>query len=170
LKRKDDKEESWIRNPELKDKLIQKMVLLLREGHRMLDETCPRCGAILFLRKDVGLRYCPNCEVFLATPEELKRIDKSRIKVIGEVGGGEIVEFKEKPRVGNKTIEERAYTGKEKPRFPTSEMEDIDKLLELLVKRILDQISYTLEFEIRRLSIKDLLEILRLLLEIRRLL
>ena len=165
------REENWTKNPDTKDKLIEKMVSLLRDGHRMLDEVCPRCGAILFLRKDVGLRYCPNCNIFLATPEELKKVDRSKIKIIGEVSGGEVIEFGQEKVDLEKQIERGPHAiGRGEIRKLVESKEDLDAQLKLLVRRIVDQICYLLEFEIGRLSIKDLLEILKLLLEIRGLL
>jgi len=164
-------EENWTKNPDTKNKLIEKMVSLLRDGHRMLDEVCPRCGAILFLRKDVGLRYCPNCNIFLATPEELGKVDRSKIKIIGEVSGGKVIEF-EQEKVGlEKQIEREPHAmDRGEVRKLVESKEDLDAQLKLLVRRVVDQICYLLEFEIGRLGIKDLLEILKLLLEIRELL
>ena len=154
---------------EQRDKLIQKMVTLLREGHRMLDETCPQCGTILFLRKDVGLRYCPNCEIFFATPKELSKIDTSRIRILGEVKGGEIIRFEQHP-----PISENMQANKmEKVTFNKRIGKEDNSLkiqLEFLIKKILDQISYMFEFESKRLSIKELLELLKIVLEIQKIL
>ena len=65
--------------------LIKKMSKLLLKGAKMLDETCPMCGTPLFYMKEVGLKYCPKCDIFVATPEELEKakVDKRMIKIIG---------------------------------------------------------------------------------------
>ncbi len=64
--------------------LLQKMKNLLLSGARMLDEVCPNCGTPLFYIKEVGLKYCPKCDVYVATPQEIEnaKIDKSRLKII----------------------------------------------------------------------------------------
>ncbi|MHA1616370.1 MAG: autoantigen p27 domain-containing protein [Candidatus Njordarchaeales archaeon] len=65
-------------------KLLERMKDLLLRGERMLGEACPRCGTPLFLIKATGLKYCPKCNVYLATPEELEhaKVDKKMLKVI----------------------------------------------------------------------------------------
>ncbi len=64
--------------------LIKKMSRLLLKGAKMLEETCPMCGTPLFYMKEVGLKYCPKCDIFVATPEELEKakVDKRMIKII----------------------------------------------------------------------------------------
>lgn len=66
-------------------KLFEEMKKLLLNSSRwrMLDEVCPRCNTILFLDKQVNLKYCPKCRVYLASPEELQKakIDLSRMKI-----------------------------------------------------------------------------------------
>ena len=95
----------WRNDPEQKRRLISHMAELLREGHKMLDEVCPRCGAILFFRKDVGLKYCPNCRIFLATPEELEKINQRNLR-IRIIGGSEYVEHGIKGRVEEQVAHE----------------------------------------------------------------
>lgn len=50
----------------------------------MLDESCPKCGTPLFYIKEVGLKYCPKCDIYVATLEEIEnaKIDKSKLKLI----------------------------------------------------------------------------------------
>jgi len=72
-------------DPNSDDKeLLQKMKNLLLSGARMLDEVCPNCGTPLFYIKEVGLKYCPKCDVYVATLQEIEnaKIDKSRLKLI----------------------------------------------------------------------------------------
>ena len=45
----EDNPRDWKSDPEKREKLVKKMARLLQEGHRMLDEICPRCDAVLFL-------------------------------------------------------------------------------------------------------------------------
>lgn len=168
----EETKKDWIEDSELRDKLIKKMVLLLREGHRMLDETCPVCSAILFLRKDVGLRYCPNCDVYLATPEEVSKLDSSKVKIIGEVTEGGIIKSAESTsknanRISNEEIRKEAILQTSTEKIEESE---VSKLVESLIKKLLNQASRMLEMEINRLRTEDILEMLKLLIEIRKLL
>jgi len=172
----DEIKKDWVKNPELRNELVKKMVLLLREGHRMLDEVCPVCSAILFLKKDVGLRYCPNCDVYLATPEELNKLDSSKVKIIGEIAEGGVLKLEEatiirSPEgISSREAHEREVSALAAEKTGEKTGEDVNKQLESMIKRLLYQMSYALEIEINRLSVKDLLEILKSLLEIRRLL
>ncbi|NIQ06254.1 MAG: hypothetical protein GWO20_11190 [Candidatus Korarchaeota archaeon] len=49
------------------------VVSLLKRGNRLLAEHCPKCGTPLLLIKDKGLKYCPKCQVYLATREEIEK-------------------------------------------------------------------------------------------------
>jgi len=154
--------DDWKRDPEKKRKLIEKMAKLLQEGHRMLDEVCPQCDAILFLRKDVGLRYCPNCDIFLASPEELSKLDKKDIVVVGEYSGGKVVEYKgEEQRIG---VIKPQRTGVST--LYTIDV-DVSELLNRLIKEIVNKILTNLDYELSRLSLKESFELLKLICEIK---
>lgn len=156
----------WKKNPEARKKLIEKMARLLQEGHKMLDEVCPRCDAILFLRKDLNLRYCPNCDIFLASPAELEKLKREDIRIIGEFSGGRIIEYgdieKQKEAEGPHVKIMDASIGRVMGRG------DVATLLDGAISSILKAISENLKVELRRLTIKDLFELLKVVLEIRK--
>ena len=49
------------REPEEKDRNIQKMATLLRDGHTLLKDACPQCNSPLFKLKN-GEIYCVSCD------------------------------------------------------------------------------------------------------------
>lgn len=163
----------WKRNPEQKKRLIQHMIELLREGHKMLDESCPRCGAILFFRKDVGLKYCPNCRIFLASPEEIKKIKQSQldVRIIGSLEGSSIVPYEPNVEItseGQKveiSEEKRVKSYSRKPKKESDFIGELDNLMPRILKRLLEIADY----EIERMTFIELLNALKLLIEIKRL-
>jgi len=156
----------WRKDPKKRSDLIKKMARLLEDGHRMLDEVCPKCGTILFFRKDVGLKFCPNCEIFLATPEEISKMNKNRVEIIGEYIGGKIVEVSEDKKKGvlaakklpiekNKRIKAIGVGG--------DILMEIDEILRMIIQKIKERIVY--EFD--RLSLMDAFEVLKLIFELK---
>lgn len=165
----EDNPRDWKSDPEKRDKLIKKMARLLQEGHRMLDEICPRCDAVLFLRKDVNLRYCPNCDVFLASPEELERIDRRNIRIVGEYMGGKVIEYTGKKEMVMSIKEPPSGKALREgiPRVDKEYEGDIVELMDRLIVAIINGILKNLEYEIGRLSIKELFELLDVACKIR---
>jgi len=158
----EDNPRDWKSDPEKREKLVKKMARLLQEGHRMLDEICPRCDAVLFLRKDVNLRYCPNCDVFLASPEELERIDKRNIRVVGEYMGGKVIEYTGEKEMVTPVKEPRSVKAVREgiPKVDKEYQGDIVDLMDRLIVAIINGILKDLDYEIGRLSIKELFELL----------
>ena len=159
--------DDWKKDPEKKKKLIEKMVRLLQEGHRMLDEICPKCDSILFYRKDVGLRYCPYCDVFLASPEELEKLNRSDIKIIGEYAGGRIIEYKRPQEVPTEALQPRESQPISRTPNTSGEAESLNQLIDRLVRIILEKLQDRLLYELERAPIRDILGLLKVLMELR---
>lgn len=162
----DENASDWRKNSEKREKLVKKMARLLEDGHRMLDQICPKCGTIIFFRKDIGLKYCPNCDIFLATPEEIAKIGESRVKIIGEFVGGRVIETKE-------GVKEK-YAPKPRARVGIRERvqgiefrEDISAEIDDLLKIIIQKIKERIDYEFDRLSLIDAFKVLGLILKLK---
>lgn len=57
------------------EEIRKRVTKLLKQGNKMLSEHCPKCDSPLFLIKERGLKYCPKCEVYLASRDEIKKAD-----------------------------------------------------------------------------------------------
>ncbi len=163
-----EKYDEWKTDLKKKERLIKKMAKLLQEGHRMLDEVCPRCDAILFLRKDVNLRYCPNCDIFLATPEELNKLDRSSINIVGEYAGGRVIEYKDKeivaaPKLGARTKQQEAKLQVE---LKETQVDELKRLMYGLMVKIISKILEDIDYELGKLDIKEAFELLEFICRI----
>ena len=66
---------------ELKDRNIQKMATLLRDGNTLLSESCPQCNSPLFKLKS-GEIYCASCDkkvVVIKDDDEINEIMQNKI-------------------------------------------------------------------------------------------
>ncbi len=165
-----NKQVEWKTDPEKRKKLINKMIRLLQEGHRMLDELCPRCDAILFYRKDVGLRYCPNCDIFLASPEEIEKVGRENIRIIGEFSGGRVIEYEPTGKVAPSATSRDRQLQSPEVRQPRTGRNDVEESINNMIRLIIGKIVGEIDYELKRLSLKESFEILKLILEIRNLL
>lgn len=70
-------------NPEKKDENIQKMAILLRDGHSLLSDACPQCNSPLFKLKS-GEIYCAACDkkvIIIKDDEQIESIMQNEILV-----------------------------------------------------------------------------------------
>ena len=151
--------------------LILKMKNLLLRGARMLDETCPRCNTPLFYIKETGLKYCPKCNVYLATPEELEKvkIDKKRLKIFDfdeywEMQKEKTIEKipREKTRK-EPQVENHEQIGKEA--IPSTKLSDaLDELIIAIIEKLIILIDKNYE----NMKIENLIEILRELIQLKK--
>lgn len=100
---------------ELEEEEVSKRVAkLLKQGNKMLSEHCPKCGSPLFLIKERGLKYCPKCEVYLASRAEIKKADigdEARIYDFDEYWKEE--EGRKRPTTGKTKYESKKPTKKQ---------------------------------------------------------
>jgi len=145
------------------EETIAHMRNLLLKGARMLDEHCPKCNTPLFLIKETNLKYCPNCRVYLATEEELKRakidLDKVEVYDFEEYWSGKNVNKKEtrgKEQLGQKPNTNEVYKGE------NLILSTIDEAIIALIERLMIIVQR------RDLEIDEILKIIDKLLEVRR--
>jgi UPF0148 protein len=62
------------KNLDDKNKNIQRMAFLLREGHTLLSEQCPQCNSPLFKMKS-GDIYCASCDKKVVIVKDEAQID-----------------------------------------------------------------------------------------------
>jgi len=157
-------------------KLFEEMRKLLLDSSRwrMLDEVCPRCGTILFLDKQVNLKYCPKCKVYLASPEELQKakIDLSKMKIYDFEEYWKMVEKgKEIPKTIEKEkrlaeISEKEVKQVEKVTKKEIIKTNITDALDSLILTLIDKLtSILLKSE---LSLDECIEILFKLIKLRK--
>lgn len=133
--------------------LLQKMKNLLLSGARMLDESCPNCGTPLFYIKEVGLKYCPKCDIYVATLREIEnaKIDKHRLKLIN------IDELKE---VSISEKEKTSLMEKNKAKMSKTINEKISDAINELILVIIEKLILLLEKDYEKMGVDSLLRVL----------
>ena len=150
---------------DVKNDLIKHMKELLLHGERMLDEYCPKCGTPLFLIKETGLKYCPKCRVYIATPEELQRakIDLNRLQVIDF---DKYWSKKEKQIIDKeKKVVKTPSRKKEAPSLPRENA--VLSALDELILVIVDKLTLQIERNFEKVNINELLQLLDKIIDIR---
>ena len=153
-------------------KLLEKMRDLLLSGARMLGEACPKCGTPLFLIKEVGLKYCPKCNVYVATPDEIEKakIDKSRLKIY-DFDAYWASKEEEKEEAVPKTITEEKEVRKKAEtieREKVIEKQHILDALDELILTLIEKITLLIDRNFQKADPKELLGILREIIKIRK--
>jgi len=155
-------------------KLLDKMKDLLLRGARMLGDSCPKCGTPLFYVKAVGLKYCPKCDVYLATPEELEKakIDKTKLKILDfneywskkeqiQTPQEELTKPPEKMPAEPKP----KITPKEKVSIEVNKLSDaINELIIVLIEKLI----LLIDREYEKLNVRDMIEILKELIKVKK--
>ncbi|MCD6490810.1 MAG: hypothetical protein DRQ02_06405 [Candidatus Latescibacterota bacterium] len=152
---------------DVENDLIKHMKELLLHGERMLDEYCPKCGTPLFLIKETGLKYCPKCRVYIATPEELQRakIDLSRLQVIDFDKY-----WSKKERQITSAEEEKKIVktpGKKKKEASWIQKDAILSALDELILVIIDKLTLQIERNFEKININELLQLLDKIIALR---
>lgn len=154
------------------DELRKRMTKLLKKGNKLLAEYCPKCGSPLFLIKNKGLKYCPKCNVYLASREDIEReeIDRDRIYDFDSYWEND-TKTKQEKAVTKKQSQKNTSRGKKRPRETKTTYEEkrqvhdlapeIDRLLQLLLKKLESQLRN------RQIPSDKLVEWLKTLMEVR---
>lgn len=138
----------------------ERMTKLLKQGNKLLAEYCPKCGTPLFLIKDKGLKYCPKCQVYLATEEEIeeKEIDTTKEKIYDFDKFWKQEGEKEKKEIGIKEPVEKRKTMKrtsqEKEEVLTKKAVAQEKLERKTPGKVNSSLDTVLATLLHKLSIK----------------
>jgi len=158
--------------------LIKRMKNLLLNGARMLDETCPKCGTPLFYMKDIGLKYCPKCNVYVATPAELEnaKIDQTKLKIIDfdSYWSSERNEEK-KVKEDSLNLEQQEKRLEKKDAMPIIRNDlaissKVTDFIDELICAIIEKIILRVERDFEKISVEELLKILNDIIRIRQML
>lgn len=151
---------------------------MLMQGHQLTDRHCPRCGYPLIRDKNVNLDYCPHCNVYLATPEELKKakIDLSKTPIYDFNEYWKMRERREKARVevkpeaAEKRVESVAVVRRreERERVPREKVvsHSLKEALDSLLATLIDKLTQIIVES--DLSASDCIKLLRELVELRK--